>query len=71
MVYSQDTLSFGIRPSPVELKPSKKEEQTLTDLPVEVLQLVFGYLDSWSLFNISLVNNMLRKVERYMLSFAS
>ena len=62
VVYSQDTMSFGIRPPPVELKPSKAGVSSLTDLPVELLQLVFSYLDCWSLSNLALVNNILREV---------
>jgi len=67
IVYSQDTMSFGIKPPPVELKPSKKGGKSLTDLPVELLQLIFGFLDSWSLSNLALVNNLLREVACSML----
>lgn len=67
VVYSQDTMSFGIRPPPVELKPSKLKGKSLTDLPVEVLQVIFSFLDSWSLSNLALVNNLLRDVASSLL----
>eukprot|EP00092_Neocalanus_flemingeri_P003271 GFUD01003502.1.p1 GENE.GFUD01003502.1~~GFUD01003502.1.p1 ORF type:complete len:627 (+),score=134.00 GFUD01003502.1:172-2052(+) len=67
VVYSQDTMSFGIRPPPVELKPSKRGGKSLTDLPLELLQVIFSYLDSWSLSNIALANNLLREVASSLL----
>jgi len=67
VVYSQDTMSFGIRPPPVELIASKTKGKSLTDLPVEVLQVIFSFLDSWSLSNLALVNNLLRDVSSSLL----
>ena len=60
IVYSQDLKSFGVRPASFELTPGSKDCLTLTDLPVELLQLVFSYLDSWTLSSLALVSTRLR-----------
>jgi len=61
IVYSQDTMSFGIRPAQPDIKEDKGGKQ-LTDLPIELLYVIFNFLDSWSLSNLALVNNLLRGV---------
>ena len=66
VVYSQDIHSFGVRPPPavpslqLAARTAASSSVTLTDLPVELLQLVFTYLDSWSLSNLALVSVRLR-----------
>ena len=66
VVYSQDIHSFGVRPPPavpslqLTARTPASSSVTLTDLPVELLQLVFTYLDSWSLSNLALVSVRLR-----------
>jgi len=67
IVYSQDTLSFGVRPPQVSVIKSSQNGKTLSDLPVEVLQVIFSYLDSWSLSNLGLVNNLMREVASSLL----
>jgi len=62
VVYSQDTHSFGIRPPPVLLPHTHSSGKSLTDLPVELLQVIFSFLDSWSLANLALTSNLLRDV---------
>ena len=48
--------SFGVRPAPVTSLQGGDGDGglTLTDLPLELVQLVFTYLDSWSLANLAL-----------------
>merc|ERR1711974_182112 len=62
VVYSQDTMSFGIRPPPVQLLKGAHPGKSLTDLPVELLQVIISFLDSWSLANLALVNTLLRDI---------
>jgi len=62
VVYSQDTMSFGIRPPPVQLLKGSHAGKSLTDLPVELLQVIISFLDSWSLANLALVNTLLRDI---------
>ena len=64
IVYSQDITSFGVRPAPVtSLQPvGGAGARTLTDLPLELVQLIFTYLDSWSLANLGLVSVRCREL---------
>jgi len=69
--YSKEMESFGVKPSEPKLKTGsgvKKKgskavyQVCLADLPVEVLQEVFGYLDPWTLGTVALVSRYLREV---------
>ena len=68
LVYSQEITSFGVRPAPVtSLQPGADDAPdhgglTLTSLPLELVQLVFTYLDSWSLANLGLVSVRCREL---------
>ena len=63
IVYSQEITSFGVRPAPVtSLQGDDDGGLTLTDLPLELVQLVFTYLDSWSLANLALVSVRCREL---------
>ena len=62
IVYSQDLKSFGVRPASCELTAGSRDSPTLTDLPAELVQLVFSYLDSWSLSSLALVSVRTRQL---------
>jgi len=62
IVFSQDINSFGIRPGSDDMIPGPDGCLTLTDLPLELLQLVFSFLDSWSLSNLALVSVRCREL---------
>ena len=61
-MFSQDINSFGIRPGSDDMIPGPDGCLTLTDLPLELLQLVFSFLDSWSLSNLALVSVRCREL---------
>ena len=46
--------------SEAETAPAKDGDMVLSDLPTELLMLVFGFLDPWTLSNISLVSTKCR-----------
>jgi hypothetical protein len=60
VVFCQATQSFGIRPPPVEVRPGGR--LGLHQLPAEVLQYAFSFLDCWSLGSVALVSQQLRSV---------
>jgi len=62
VVYSEDTDSFGIRPSQQNIQDSTDAQIGLMDLPVEILQIIFGKLDSWSLSQLSLASRYFREI---------
>ena len=64
IVYSQEVTSFGIRPAQVTGSgvQGAGAGRTLTDLPLELVQLIFTYLDSWSLANLALVSVRCREL---------
>jgi len=66
VVFSQAVKSFGIKPPPVEL-PLSVDGLNLFDLPVELLQYAFGYLDQWSLSNLALTCHLFREVTSSLL----
>ena len=45
VVFSQDLKSFGVRPQSLDLLPGPQDCLTLTDLPVELLQLGKDFLN--------------------------
>ena len=63
--FSQATQSFGVRPPPVAVRPGG--DLSLVQLPVEVLQGVFSFLDPWSLASVALVSQHLREVASSLL----
>lgn len=40
-MFSEFSESFGIQPAPEQIRPSQDTEQTLDQLPVEILQVTF------------------------------
>jgi len=63
IVYCQDTSSFGVRPPQTGVLPSLAAGSlSLEQLPVEVLQYVFSFLEPWSLASVALVSHRLRSV---------
>jgi len=67
VVYCQATQSFGVRPPPVGVTPGRKGSLELEQLPVEVLQCVFAFLDPWSLGSAALVSHLFRSVASSLL----
>lgn len=67
VVFSEATESFGIRPPPLPLKEGKRTARSLVDLPLELLQQIFLWLDSWSLSQMSLVSRTMREVSATLL----
>ncbi|XP_023344335.1 F-box only protein 30 isoform X2 [Eurytemora carolleeae] len=62
VVFSEFSESFGIQPAPEQIRPSQDTDQTLDQLPVEILQIIFFKLDSWTLCQVSLTSRYLREV---------
>ena len=61
----QATQSFGVRPPPNLVTPGG--DNSLEQLPVEVLVKVLSYLDSWGLASVALVSHLMRGVAASLL----
>ncbi|KAM9798186.1 F-box only protein 30-like [Neosynchiropus ocellatus] len=57
VIYDQHLRSFGIQPCPSDVRSSR-----LSELPVEILQHIAGFLDSFSLCQLSLVSRTMREI---------
>jgi len=67
VVFSKSIDSFGIQPAMPEISNNNPEATTLTDLPVELLQIIISMLDSWSLNQLALVSRYLRDLTSTLL----
>jgi len=64
IVFSQAVRSFGIKPAPMKQceKPGTPTSVSVIDLPIEIIQYIFEFLDPFSLSSVSLVSRLLRSV---------
>jgi len=56
-VFSEFSERFGIQPAPEQIRPSQDTEQTLDQLPVEILQVTF-HIFNQSFILISFILNI-------------
>uniref|UniRef100_A0A3B4A2G6 Uncharacterized protein n=1 Tax=Periophthalmus magnuspinnatus TaxID=409849 RepID=A0A3B4A2G6_9GOBI len=54
--------SFGVQPCPQVTPPSASQAVQFSELPLEILWLIAGFLDSFSLCQLSLVSRTMRDV---------
>lgn len=62
VVHDRHLRSFGFRPRPQVDFPGEPQSDQFSGLPIEVLRNVAGYLDSFSLCQLSLVSRTMREV---------
>lgn len=62
VVHDRHLRSFGVRPGPTSGLPRGGQPDQFSCLPFEVLRSVAGYLDSFSLCQLSLVSRTMREV---------
>lgn len=62
VVHDRHLRSFGIQPCPSVKLPSDSQSDQFSGLPIEILWHIAGYLDSFSLCQLSLVSRTMREV---------
>uniref|UniRef100_A0A7N6ACL9 F-box protein 30b n=1 Tax=Anabas testudineus TaxID=64144 RepID=A0A7N6ACL9_ANATE len=60
--FSQHLRSFGIQPCPSSKLPGDSQSDQISGLPIEILWHIAGFLDSFSLCQLSLVSRTMREV---------
>lgn len=62
MVHDRHLRSFGVQPCPKAKLPSDTQSDQFSELPNEILWHIAGFLDSFSLCQLSLVSRTMREV---------
>ncbi|KAM9840587.1 F-box only protein 30-like [Aulostomus maculatus] len=62
VVHDRHLRSFGVQPCPGAKLPGDFHSDQLSGLPIEVLWHIAGFLDSFSLFQLSLVSRTMREL---------
>ncbi|XP_076001985.1 F-box only protein 30-like [Genypterus blacodes] len=62
VVHDRHLRSFGVQPCPVSQLPSASETDHFSRLPFEILWHIAGFLDSFSLCQLSVVSRTMREV---------
>lgn len=62
VVHDKSLRSFGVQPCPRGKLPSDSNSDQLSGLPIEILWHITGFLDSFSLCQLSLVSKTMREV---------
>lgn len=62
VVHDRSLRSFGVQPCPRGKLPSDSNSDQLSGLPIEILWHITGFLDSFSLCQLSLVSKTMREV---------
>lgn len=62
VVHDRHLKSFGVQPCPNVKLPSDSQSDQFSGLPIEILWHIAGYLDSYSLCQLSLVSRTMREV---------
>ncbi|TKS76132.1 F-box only protein 30 [Collichthys lucidus] len=62
VVHDRHLRSFGVQPCPRAKLPSDSQSDQFTGLPIEILWHIAGFLDSFSLCQLSLVSRTMREV---------
>ncbi|KAK7907781.1 hypothetical protein WMY93_016393 [Mugilogobius chulae] len=62
VVHDRHLKSFGVQPCPQVTPPSASQTVQFSELPLEILWLIAGFLDSFSLCQLSLVSRTMRDV---------
>ncbi|XP_020797562.2 LOW QUALITY PROTEIN: F-box only protein 30 [Boleophthalmus pectinirostris] len=62
VVHDRYLKSFGVQPCPRVTPPSASQVVQFSELPIEILWLIAGFLDSFSLCQLSLVSRTMRDV---------
>ncbi|XP_069557907.1 F-box only protein 30-like [Brachyistius frenatus] len=62
VVHDRQLKSFGVQPCPKMKLPSDSQSNQLSGLPIEILWHIAGFLDSFSLCQLSLVSRTMREV---------
>ncbi|KAG7508068.1 F-box only protein 30-like [Solea senegalensis] len=62
VVHDRHLRSFGVQPCPRAKLPGESQSDQLSGLPIEILWHIAGFLDSFSLCQLSLVSRTMREV---------
>ncbi|KAG8011323.1 Arachidonate 12-lipoxygenase [Nibea albiflora] len=62
VVHDRNLRSFGVQPCPRAKLPSDSQSDQFSGLPIEILWHIAGFLDSFSLCQLSLVSRTMREV---------
>ncbi|XP_040921041.1 F-box only protein 30-like isoform X2 [Toxotes jaculatrix] len=62
VVHDRHLRSFGVQPCPSAKLPSDSQSDQFSGLPIEILWHIAGFLDSFSLCQLSLVSRTMREV---------
>ncbi|XP_028253945.1 F-box only protein 30-like [Parambassis ranga] len=62
VVHDRHLRSFGVQPCPSVKLPSESQSDQFSGLPIEILWHIAGFLDSFSLCQLSLVSKTMREV---------
>ncbi|XP_041661967.1 F-box only protein 30-like [Cheilinus undulatus] len=62
VIHDKHLRSFGVQPCPRAKLPSDSKSDQLSGLPIEILWHITGFLDSFSLCQLSLVSRTMREV---------
>lgn len=62
VVHDRHLRSFGVQPCPKAKLPSDSQSDQISGLPIEILWHIAGFLDSFSLCQLSLVSRTMREV---------
>uniref|UniRef100_A0A8C5I6A6 F-box only protein 30-like n=1 Tax=Gouania willdenowi TaxID=441366 RepID=A0A8C5I6A6_GOUWI len=62
VVHDKHLRSFGVQPCPTVAPPTNSQSYQFSRLPMEIMWHIAGFLDSFSLYQLSLVSRTMREV---------